>query len=124
MKIVLFVIKNPMACHYAIGGYVDTLTRMGHQVLDCSFPNNNVQNVEYMRKKMPTIAELNECDVILPTYMEYVQPWLEAIYGDSWKAITKPIIARYDESMDRGDLGLPGRMPKLLAWADHHFFPA
>ena len=127
MKIALFTIHNAFACSYAIGGYRETLKRMGHEVLDCPFPGNAVQNVAQVAATMPKIEELMECDVILATYMEYVQPWLSKLYSmREWEALMAkvPVLARYDESMDRGDLGLPQRMPELLRWAKFHSFPA
>ncbi len=35
-----------------------------------------------------------------------------------------PVLARFDESMDRGDLWLPQRVPELKKWATHYSFPA
>lgn len=125
MKIALFLVRNMRACHYSLFGYRETLTRMGHEVLECPFPGNQVSDVEAVRRHMPSIEDLNRCDLVFVTYMEYTQPWLQEIYGlDAWKKISVPIIARYDESMDRGDLYLPGRMPVLQVWATHHSFPA
>jgi hypothetical protein len=100
---------------------------MGHTVLDCPFPGNTVQNIEQVASKMPTIAQLMECDIILATYMEYVQPWLKAIYPVAeWSRLMRsvPVIARFDESMDRGDLGLPARVRELIGWANHWSWPA
>lgn len=125
MKVALFYIHNVLACHYALGGYKETLERMGHEVIDCPFPGNAVQNIDEVRKTLPTIEQLNTCDGILATYHEYAHPWLAAIYGfEAWSKLKPPVIARYDESMDRGDLQLPARMPELLRWAKYHFFPA
>jgi len=127
MRIALFAIKNILGCHYGLFGYRETLERMGHEVLDCSFPSNAVQDVENIRRKMPSITELCKCHAVLSTYHEYVQPWLAAVYGlDSWNAVLRnvPVVARFDESMDRADLGLPGRMPELKRWAQYFSFPA
>lgn len=126
-RIALFYIHNPLACWYAIGGYVETLKRMGHEVLDCPMPGNQVVNVAATAAKMPKIEELMECDVVISAYHEYVQPWLSHLYSrPEWVALMNkvPVLARYDESMDRGDLRLPQRMPDLLAWAECHSFPA
>lgn len=74
---------------------------------------------------MPSFEELNSCDCILATYMEYIQPWLAAVYGYSrWKKLKVPVIARFDESFDRADLNLPGRWEDLKAWANYYSFPA
>jgi hypothetical protein len=125
MRVCLFTIRSVQACHYGLFGYRETLERMGHEVLNCSLPGNAVANVEYVRLHMPSIEGLNKCDCILVTYAEYATPWLAAIYGwEAWSKIKVPIIARFDESMDRVDLGLPTRMPELLKWAHHYSFPA
>lgn len=124
MKIILFTIRNPKACHYALFGYKDTLERMGHEVLECGFPSNAVSDIQKIKAQMPTIERMNRSDVVLSSYHEYVQPWLAATYGDEWKKLTVPIIARFDESMDRMDLQLPQRVPELKRWATHYSFPA
>jgi len=78
-----------------------------------------------MKGKIPTIGQLNECDVIVSAYHEYTQPWLRAAYRqEQWKRLKPQVIARFDESMDRGDLFLPRRMEELLDWADVYSFPA
>lgn len=125
MKIALFTIHNFLACHYALFGYRETLERMGHEVLDCSFPSNAVQNWEQV--PAPTVEQLLTCDVVFSTYHEYVQPWLEKKYSfEQWSMLMGrvPVLARFDESMDRGDLWLPQRVPTLKQWATHYSFPA
>lgn len=126
MKIALFYIKNVFACHYALFGYRETLERMGHTVIDCPFPGNQVHDIDQVRNAMPTFEQLNECDVILATYLEYLQPWFETIYGlAAWERRLKvPVIGRFDESFDRIDLGLPKRWEDLKKWAQYFFFPA
>jgi len=124
MKIALFYPHNFLASHYALFSYRETLESMGHHVLDCPFPGNQVQNVDAVRRVLPSIEHLNHCDVVLSTFHEYVQPWLRAVYADAWFSLKVPVIARFDESMDRADLGLPLRMPELLKWAKYYSFPA
>jgi Glycosyl transferases group 1 len=125
VKIALFYVHNLLACHYALFGYRETLERMGHEVLDIPFPQNAPVNVEQV--PVPTLQQLLDCDVVLSTYHEYVQPWLERKYPyEQWEALmaTVPVLARFDESMDRGDLALPHRVPHLKRWATHYSFPA
>jgi hypothetical protein len=128
MKICLFYPHNLFASWYALGGYVKSLKRLGHEIVDCPFPGNRVDDATATQLKsvFPTIDKINAgCDCVLSAYHEYSQPWLEAVYGeDDWKRLTIPVVARYDESMDRSDLGLPARMPVLKAWAQFHSFPA
>jgi hypothetical protein len=121
MKIALFYPRNIYASWYALGGYVEALTRMGHEVLDAPVPGNViVPGVQH-----PTIDALNSCDAILSMYHEYMQPWLEAFYGlETWSKLKPPVIARFDESFDRNDLLLPHRWPQLKEWAKYYFFPA
>jgi len=124
MRIALFTIHNLLACSHALFGYHDTLQRMGHKVFEFSFPGNAVQDAGAIAARMPKISDLNQMDAVLVTYAEYTNAWLAAIYGlDSWKGLHVPVIARYDESMDRADLNLPARVPELKRWAQYHFFP-
>ncbi len=127
MKITIFYPRNFLACSYALGGYYNTLTRMGHEVRDCFFPGNTVQVTPFVLDKMPTMEQLLESDLVIVFYMEYTQPWLKAIYPfEQWELLMEkvPVLARFDESMDRGDLWLPQRVPELKKWATHYSFPA
>jgi hypothetical protein len=135
MKIALFQPHNMLACHYSLFGYRETLMRMGHEVIECAFPGNQPftrpqQFAEAQAAgslRVPMMSELLTADLILSAYHEYTQPWLEPLYGhDKWKHIMQhtPVLARFDESMDRHDLHLPHRMPQLLEWATHYSFPA
>jgi len=128
MKIALYYPRNWLASWYTLGGYVNTLQDMGHDVIDCPFPGNQVHNVDQVRAAMPTIDQLNSCDCVLLMFMEYIQPWLAAVYGlELWQHVKVPIVARYDESFDRGDLGLFDRWEEFQKWAPvphFNFFPA
>jgi|SRR6185437_1618993 len=116
----------------AVGGYFNVLKRMGHEVLHFTFPGNvshhnqpSILQVEKLRKLAPTIEQLNECDVILSMYHEYTQPWLDIVYGfENWSKIKVPIVAKFDESFCRTDLGLPDRWMELRTWANYFYFPA
>ena len=56
---------------------------------------------------------------------KYTQPWLAKLYGaENWKLVKTPVIARFDESFDRNDIGLPARWDELKEWATHFSFPA
>lgn len=97
---------------------------MGHEIREVAFPGNEVRLTEQLRASLPSVEDLNSYDVLLCTYFEYLQPWLQATYGDTWQQIRVPIVARFDESMDRTDLGLPTRIPELKKWAAYFSFPA
>ena len=127
MKIALFYPMNVMASWYALGGYSAALERLGHTVLDCPFPGNQVAGVELLRQVMPSMDDLAGCDVVLSMFHEYTQPWLAALYGEeAWLALMEkvPVVGRFDESMDRADLNLPHRVPDLLRWCTLSSFPA
>lgn len=127
MKVCIFYPKNFYASWYALGGYAETLARMGHDVTDCPFPGNQVQNVEETRARLPGAADLASHDLVISFFHEYTQPWLKNVYGEEmWKRIMQEttVLARFDETMDRGDLGLPGRVPELLEWANCYSWPA
>ena len=124
MKIAIFYPKNVLASWYTLGGYRQALEAMGHNVVDCQLPGNEPHSIEQIRAMLPNIQELNVCDVVISFFHEYTQRWLEAIYGDNWMHRKFPVIARFDESMDRLDLGLPKRVPELLKWADFYSWPA
>lgn len=124
MKIALFYPVNMYAGWYACGGYLSALGRMRHEVVNCGLPGNQVKWVDELRKSLPTIEQLNTCDVVLSAYHEYVQPWLKQIYGfEAWSKLRVPVIGRFDESMDRFDLKLEHRMTELLNWLDYWSFP-
>jgi len=127
VKIAIFYPRNFLACSYALGGYYNTLTRMGHEVRDCFFPGNTVQVTAEILAKMPTMEQLLESDLVISFYHEYTQPWLKVIYPfEQWELLMEkvPVLARFDESMDRGDLWLPQRVPELKKWARYYSFPA
>jgi hypothetical protein len=125
LKIALFSVSNFFAGSYSLGGYRDALTKMGHEVTNVSLPGNEVHNVEAIREASPTVEELDQHEVVLSMYHEYTQPWLDAIYGlEAWSKLKVPVIARFDESFDRADLGLPERWKELQKWAQHFSFPA
>jgi hypothetical protein len=127
-KIGLIMPRNPFASWYTLGGYTRALESLGHEVLEVPFPGNNVQNVPHVQKSVPTEEQMLSCDLILSTFHEYVVPWLMPVYGrETWDRVMAkvPVVARFDESMDRHDLGLnPARVDELKSWAHAWSFPA
>jgi hypothetical protein len=127
MKVAIFYPMNVFASWYALGGYARAIEKLGHVVVDCPLPGNVPANVEIMQAILPKLEELETCDVIISAFHEYTQPWLAALYGwEGWVKLMEStrVVARFDESMDRTDLGLPKRVPELLKWAHRHSFPA
>lgn len=129
MKLALFFPENYLAGTYATGGMVRCLTKMGHEVLPVSFPGNcyikNQRKIEEV-KFVPSIEELNSCDAILLCYFEHIVGWIETCYNlQEWKEkLHVPVIARFDESFDRHDLGLPASWSRMKQWAQFYSFPA
>lgn len=124
MKLAIFYPRNTLAGWYSLGGYADTLRRMGHEVLDVWLPGNEPHPDTDLAARLPKVEDLESCQAVLSLYHEYTQPWLAYVYGEKWLELKVPTVARYDESMDRVDLNLPNRMEILLQWAKHHSFPA
>lgn len=121
MRVAIFYPKNLYASWFSLGGYARALERLGHEVLDVPLPGN----VPMPGVRVPTIEDLNSCDVVVSAFHEYIQPWLEFLYGrEAWEKVTAPVVARFDESFDRFDLGLPERWKELRRWASHFSFPA
>jgi glycosyltransferase involved in cell wall biosynthesis len=127
MKIAIFYPRNVYASWYTLGGYVRTLTTMGHEVIDCPFPGNQVHDVDAVRASLPTIETLLTCDVVILAFAEYLWPWLDAVYTfDKWQPVlqNKRVIGRMDESMDRTDLALFDFWPQIARWFNYSSFPA
>ncbi len=108
-----------------------TLRLMGHEVLEGTIPTNAhgavIQNVgrgdyERVRAKMPTLEDLDGCDVILVAGPEYVAVWLNTLYGkDKWCKLKARRVALYLESTDRQDAKF--RYDVFSDWYDLHYFP-
>lgn len=126
MKVALFYPVNVIASWYSLGGYAKCLKSMGHEVVDVPLPGNCYH--ESQRKlsevaSFPDIATLNSCDIVLLTYLEHINGWMELLYGSRWSEVKVPVIARFDESFDRVDLQLPDRWTTLAKWATRYSFP-
>lgn len=129
MKICIFYPSNVLAGWMAIGGYINAFKRLGHDVLHVILPGNCY--AKGLRKPeevafYPSFEEINKCEVVILAYLEHIFGWLDTLYGlEEWKKQVKiPVIARFDESFDRYDLGLPGRWPIFKQYAQFYSFPA
>lgn len=113
MKVAVFHPYNLTGGWGCVGGYKQTLERMGHHVIECAFPGNQPlqHHVDRLRKQAPTLEQLNSCDVILSLHHEYNDPWLSNVYDYEkvWEKIKTPVVGRLDESVDRYDLALARR---------------
>jgi len=113
---------------YSMGA---TLRSMGHEVLEGTIPTNghgavlrNVGREDYARilTKMPTLADLQTCDVILVAGPEYIAVWLNTLYGkESWCQLKARRVALYLESTNRRDVQF--RYDVFADWYDLHYFP-
>lgn len=125
MRIAIFYPKNIYAGWYAQGGYVNALKAMGHEVLDCFVPGNQPNDVDNVRKRLPTLEELDKVDLIISSYHEYMTPWYYGLYDlERWKQLAPHVLGRFDESFDRPDLLLHRRWEEMSPWAKRFSFPA
>jgi glycosyltransferase involved in cell wall biosynthesis len=108
-----------------------TLRTLGHQVLEGVIPTNDHGAVmhqlgphHYRRvlATMPTLEQLQDCDVILVSGPDYVSAWLHGLYGkQEWCQLKARKVAFYLESSEREDF--QSRYALFSDWYDVHFFP-
>src|SRR5271157_1484562 len=77
-------------------------------------------------KKMSSLEVLEKCDTNFWKHHKYTYPWLAATYSMEkvWSKIKHKVTARFDESMDRLDLGLMRKYGEMQQWATYFSFPA
>jgi hypothetical protein len=108
-------------------GIVNTLRRMGHQVLPGELPatggNIPPQVFESIKESLPTIEALKGCDAVLVSGPEHIAPWLDAVYGKyEWKQLGVPKASWWHETLQREDYSLD--WDNVSFWADENFVPA
>jgi len=107
--------------------------RLGHEVFEGSIPvdvNGAVlnrltqQQFEGYRAGMPTLAQLNSCDLVLVYGPEYVGNWLGSLYGENgWRNLRCGVrAASYLETSQ--EAGRDFRYELYREWFDVHFYPA
>ncbi len=116
---------------WSIYSMASTLRSMGHEVFEGTIPTNhhgavlqNVGRTDYERilATMPTIEDLESCDVILVAGPEYVAIWLNTLYGkDKWCKLKARRVGLYLESTKRQDAQF--RYDIFADWYDMHYFP-
>ncbi len=104
---------------------------MGHEVFEGLIPTNDhgavmhqLAPLHYRRAiaSMPTLEQLESCDVILVSGPDYVAAWLHALYGkEAWCKLNARKVAFYLESSEREDFN--SRYEAFADWYDVHFFP-
>ena len=109
----------------------DTLRGMGHEVFEGVIPTNEHGAVmhqlgphQYRRAVagMPTLEQLESCEVILVSGPEYIAAWLHTLYGqDAWLRLKARRVAFYLESSQREDVSY--HYESFMPWYDVHFFP-
>jgi glycosyltransferase involved in cell wall biosynthesis len=116
---------------WSVFSMADTLRAMGHEVLDGMIPTNAhgqvLQNVgrEHFNRTvalMPTLEDLQSCGVVLVAGPEYIDVWLNSLYGkEQWCKLNACRVAFFLESTGRKDLQL--RYETFTHWFDLHYFP-
>ena len=107
-----------------------TMRSLGHEVLDASIPTDRngavvhqLGRAEYQRvvAELPTLQDLQNCDVIMVAGPEYVIVWLNTLYGNAWRNLRARKVAFYLESSKREDVQFP--YERFANGFDLHFFP-
>ncbi len=108
-----------------------TLRSLGHEVLEGVIPTNEHGAVLHqlsphryalVKAAMPTLEQLDGCDVILVSGPDYVEAWLHVLYGlNAWSKLKARKVAFHLESFGREDR--QARYESYAAWYDVHFFP-
>jgi len=108
-------------------GVVNTLRRMGHEVIGAGLPQGggdvDQRQFDAIKAKAPTLEQLKTQDLVIVSGSEHIGPWLDAIYAKyEWKNLPVPKAAWYHESFSRDDYAIDFDAVKW--WAEEHFFPA
>ncbi|MGB8011379.1 MAG: glycosyltransferase [Terriglobales bacterium] len=116
---------------WSVFSLADTLRSLGHEVLDGAIPTNangavlhQLGQAEYQRFRaaMPSLENLQACDLILVMGPEYVAVWLNTLYGkENWCNLKARRVAFYLESSHREDVQF--RYDIFSDWYNVHFFP-
>jgi hypothetical protein len=104
---------------------------MGHEVFEGSIPTNAQGQVvhqlstrEYAAaiRRMPTWEQLESCDAILVSALEYMLVWLNTLYGkERWCSLNVPRIALYAESSEREDHQF--KYQNMKEWSTVQLYP-
>jgi glycosyltransferase involved in cell wall biosynthesis len=108
-----------------------TLRSLGHEVLDGTIPtdaqgtvSHQLGRAEYQRilATLPSLQDLQSCDLVLVAGPEYIAVWLNTLYGKQpWRNLGARKAGFYLESSKREDVQF--RYDALGDWYDVHFFP-
>jgi glycosyltransferase involved in cell wall biosynthesis len=109
----------------------ETLRSLGHEVLEGVIPTDEHGAVlhqlsphQYIRARasMPTLAQLESCDIVIVSGPEYIAVWLQTLYSkEDWSRLKARKVAFYLESTAREDFQF--RYDTFAEWYDVHFFP-
>jgi hypothetical protein len=106
MKIALFRTGTIRASWSSVVA-AEKLRSMGHQVLDAPIPTNQYGQVTLdpevfraYKPKMPSIQQLQACDLVICLALEFYLPWIKTLYGDDWLDLQNRI-AIYAECSDK-----------------------
>ncbi len=108
-----------------------TLRAMGHEVFEGVVPTydggavmHQLSPHQYRRTvaAMPTLEQLQDCDVIIVSGPEYLAAWLHTLYGkEAWRRLAARKVAFYLETTSRKDA--QHNYAEYAEWYDVHFFP-
>jgi hypothetical protein len=104
MKIAVFYPRSLYSAWSVSEGVVDTLERMGHEVLNCGI---DPQTTKLSRKDFPSVDELNACDLVLVSGPEHLRNFIISLYPE-WEKVATKKVGWWHETVERSDYG---RMP-------------
>ena len=98
---------------WSIFSLAGIMRQAGHEVLDACIPTNEhgavvhqLGTMEYKRilATLPTLQDLQTCDVVFVAGPEYISVWLNVLYGDQFHKLKAKRAAFYLESSAREDV--------------------
>lgn len=132
MRIAIFHTATILSS-WAVLTVPDEFRRMGHEVLEGSIPVDasgavlnslTARQFEGYRAAMPTVAQLDSCDLVLVYGPEYVGRWLNSLYGENgWRNLRCGARAACYLETSR-DGGRDFRYELYRDLYDLHFYPA
>jgi glycosyltransferase involved in cell wall biosynthesis len=101
MKIAVFYPRSLYSAWSVSEGIVDTLERMGHEVLNCGI---DPQTTKLSRKDFPSVDELNACDLVLVSGPEHLRNFIIRLYPE-WAKVSTKKVGWWHETVERSDYG-------------------
>lgn len=118
MKIAVFYTNSHTSAWSLNLGLVDTLKRMGHEVLAGPIVPGATS---ISKASVPSFEELQSVDALIVSGPEYLTPYIRALYPN-WCELAAPSAAWYHESNHREDKEF--HFERFVPFYDFNFFPA